>query len=256
MKIVLLVKHVPDTEEPRYLDLATGLLDRSGECALDEINSRALSWVLAIGKPLKAEITVLTMGAEPASKALRQALAIGADKSVHIVDPALAGSDAAQTSAVLAAALRQIGFDLVVAGDVATDGRGGIVPAMIAEHLGVPHLTHASSAEVVGTTLTATREDGETSRTLRAELPAVLSLREQIAEPEVPGFRGIMGAKRKPKQNLTLAELGVPAAAPNWTLTGVSQRPARGQGQLINNDDGTAAQQIVAYLVGQQLIGK
>lgn len=256
MRIVLLVKHVPDTEEPRFLDTDTGLMDRSGECGLDEINSRALTWALELRRQTRGEITVVTMGPDAATKALRQALAIGADKSVHISDDALAGSDALQTSAVLAAALQRIGFDLVVAGDAATDGRGGIVPAMIAERLGVPHLTHASSATLAGDELTTTRDDGDTVATVTAGLPAVLSLRETIAEPEVPGFRGIMGAKRKPRQEVGLTELGVATHTPVWTTTSVVPRPARSQGQLITNDDGTAARQIADYLASQQLIGK
>jgi len=144
MRTIVLVKHVPDTELPRHLDTATGAIDMSGDNVLDEINSRALTWALDLRNAAGGDVIALTMGPKAATESLRAALAIGANEAVHIIDDAQPGPDAIASSAVLAAAIKQIGFDLVVAGDASTDGSTGAVPAMLAERLGVPppHLCH------------------------------------------------------------------------------------------------------------------
>ncbi len=245
MRTIVLVKHVPDTELPRHLDTATGAIDMSGDNVLDEINSRALTWALDLRNAAGGEVIALTMGPKAATESLRAALAIGANEAVHIIDDAQPGPDAIASSAVLAAAIKQIGFDLVVAGDASTDGSTGAVPAMLAERLGVPHLTYVTAASVAGQTITATRDGGDVSYELTADLPVVVSVTEKIAEPKVPGFKGIMTAKRKPRRTLQLS----------WTITSVRPKPPRGKGHTIT-DDGTAAQQITDYLANLQIIGK
>ena len=258
MRTIVLVKHVPDTELPRHLDTATGAIDMSGDNVLDEINSRALTWALEVRNAAGGEVIAVTMGPKAATESLRAALAIGANEAVHIIDDAQPGPDAIASSAVLAAAIKQIGFDLVVAGDASTDGSTGAVPAMLAERLGVPHLTYVTAASVAGQTITATRDGGDVSYELTADLPAVVSVTEKIAEPKVPGFKGIMTAKRKPRRTLQLSDLGLDAsslAGGGWTITSVRPKPPRGKGHTIT-DDGTAAQQITDYLANLQIIGK
>lgn len=247
MKIAVLVKQVPDTEEPRHLDAATGDVDRSGENVIDEITARAMAWALQIAKANKAQLVAVTMGPTDASAVLRHCLALGADEAVHIVDDASPEPDAVRASAVLTAALRQINADLIVAGDASTDTKTGAFAAMLAERLNLAHLGYLSSAEVTGNTVSGRREGAASAELLSAELPAVISVGEAIAEPEVPGFRGIMGAKRKPRRNLTAAELGVPASpAPAWTVSQVTQRPARSQGEIV--DEAAGAARIAAFL--------
>lgn len=254
MRIAVLIKYVPDTEEPRFLDERTGLLDRDGG-DLDEINSRALSWALETKRTHGGEVIAVTMGPADATEATRRALAIGADEAVHVEDDALSGADALTTAAVLAAALRTIGFDIAVAGDMATDGHVGAVPAMIAEHLGIAHVTYVSQVEVDGRSVRATRDEGTTSLEITAELPAIVSVTEVIAEPEVPSFRGIMGAKRKPKRTLTLADVGVTVTPGAWSTVNITPKPERTAGDIIT-DDGTAARRIADLLAEHHLIGK
>lgn len=260
MKIVVLVKYVPDTEEPRHLDPGTGVIDRSENGVIDEINARALAWALEARDAVGGEVVVATVGPEDASDALRRALAIGADSAVHVEDEALAGSDAVATSAVLAAVLRQVGFDLAVAGEASTDGQVGALPAMIAERLGVPHLTYLQEAAVTADSVTGKRDAGDVVYEVAAGLPAVVSVTEKIAEPRVPNFRGIMSARKKPKTALSASDLaleGTPVGldGSGWEITDVVPRPVREKGEVIT-DEGDAAATIAEFLAARQLIGK
>lgn len=260
MRLAVLVKQVPDTEEPRRLDASSGLLDRSEDNVIDEIDARALAWALDVRDAVGGEVVALTMGPEDATDTVRRALAIGADEAVHVLDDALAGSDAVATSTVLAAALARTGFDLVVAGVASTDGQVGAVPAMVAERLGVPHLTYLSEATVTASTVTGRREAGDSAYEVAAEPPAVVSVTEKVAEPRVANFKGIMAAKRKPQTVLTLTDLDVDPAsvglgAAAWEITGVAARPPRAKGEVIT-DDGDAARRIADFLDARQLLGK
>jgi electron transfer flavoprotein beta subunit len=255
VKIVVLVKQVPDTYDPRKLDLATGLLDRgANEAVVDEINERALEVALQYKDSHKdAEIVVLTMGPAGANSALRKSLSMGADSAVHVLDDDLAGSDAARTAAALAAALKQTGFDLVVAGNESTDGRGGIVPAMIAEHLGVPHATSLNSTEIGEGTVSGERAGDAGTLTVHTSLPAVISVTERTAEGRFPNFKGILGAKKKPLTVLSLAELGTTGPDAKSTVLSTAERPARTAGKKII-DDGNAGVELVEYLVAERLV--
>lgn len=258
MNIAVLIKQVPDTYGERRM--GHGTVDRSAtDPVIDEINERAVEAALQIkesGPGIK--VTAVTMGPVRAAEALRKALAMGADSAVHISDEALAGSDALQTSAVLAAVLRDRGFGLIVAGNESTDGRTAAVPAMLAERLGMAQLTYLRSLTVSGGTVSGERvsEDGYVDVT--APLPAVVSVTEQVAEPRFPNFRGIMAAKRKPFETLTLADLDLPAgqtgAQNSWSrVIDVSERPGRAAGTVVV-DDGTAGSQIAEFLAKAQLI--
>ena len=155
---------------------------------------------------------MLTAGPERATEAIRKALSMGADKAVHLKDDGMHGSDVIQTGWALARALGTVeGTDLVIAGNEATDGVGGAVPAIIAEYLGLPQLTHVRKLTVEGGKVTAERETDDGVFTLEATLPAIVSVNEKINEPRFPSFKGIMAAKKKEVTTLTLAEIGVEA---------------------------------------------
>jgi electron transfer flavoprotein beta subunit len=256
MKIVVLIKQVPDTWGERRLDTATGLLDRDdADRVIDEIGERALEVALSQKDHDKStEVVIMTMGPAPALEALRKALSMGGDSAVHVLDDALVGSDALRTSTVLAAALQRTGFDLVVAGNESTDGRGGVVPAMLAELLGVPVLSNLDEVDVDAGAVSGSRTiDGGTAR-VHAALPAIASVTERTPEARFPNLKGIMGAKRKPVEVLTAAELGVdPAGLAGSVVLSTTERPPRAAGTVID-DDGTAAAQLVEYLAGNRLI--
>lgn len=257
VKIIVLVKQVPDTEEERRLDVSTGLLDRDAdENVADEINERALEVALRHKDGDKGtEIVVLTMGPASAVQALRKALSMGADSAVHVVDDRLEGADIATTAAVLAAALQRTGFDLVVAGNESTDGRGGVVPAMVAEHLGLPLLPSLDTVTLNGATVAGEVATESGKLAVSAALPAIVSVTERSAEARFPNFKGIMTAKRKPLATLSLADLGLNAGVAGGTSTvlTVSERPARAAGRKIV-DDGTAARELAEFLVAGRLV--
>ncbi len=255
MKIVVLMKQVPDTWGERKLDTTTGWVDRlSGDNVIDEINERALEVALSFKDGDKStEVVVMTMAPGDVAESLKKALAMGCDSAVHIHDSALAGADAAQTAATLAAALRDLNPDLIVAGNESTDGRGGIVPSMIAEHLSLPHLGMLGSIEISPTTVSGVRLTEEGTQSVHANLPAVISVNESNPDARFPSFKGIMGAKKKPvlTQSLSDLELSTPAGSSNVLSTVV--RPARTAGTKIT-DDGTAAEQLAEFLVSNRLI--
>ena len=259
MKIAVLVKEVPDTWGDRRIDPATKRVDRSSDLVIDEINEKAVEAALLVKEAnAGSEVTVVTMGPKHSLDVLRKALAMGADNGIHILDDALAGSDAMQTSAALAAALAPQEFDLVITGNESTDGRTAAVPAMLAERLRVAQLTFLRTLDVTGTTVTGERmtEDGHIE--VSATLPALVSVTEQIAEARYPNFKGIMSAKKKPVQTLTVADLGLSAdqvgQAHSWSVVvDVTARPPRAGGTIIT-DDGTAGTQVAAYLANAKLI--
>jgi electron transfer flavoprotein beta subunit len=256
--IVVLVKQVPDTYSERKLSGSDHTLDReSADAVLDEINERAVEEALVIKEASDGEVTVLTVGPDRATDAIRKALSMGADKAVHVVDDALHGSDLLQTSKVLAAAIKTVGdVDLVIAGNEASDGQGGAVPAVIAEILGYPQLTHARKVEVDGTTIKVTRETDEGLTHLEASLPAVVSVSEKINEPRYPSFKGIMAAKKKPVETIAVADLGVDDVGLDkaWsTVTEAAPKPPREAGQRVE-DEGDGGSKAAEYLVAQKLI--
>ncbi|WP_244903632.1 electron transfer flavoprotein subunit beta/FixA family protein [Cnuibacter physcomitrellae] len=159
MKIVVLIKQVPDTYGERRLDTTSGRIDRSIDPVIDEITERAIEVALTEKDRSDAEVVLLTMGPASAVEMLRRGLAIGADRAVHVLDDALAGSDMLRTSAVLAAALRREGFDLVITGNESTDGRGGSMAAMLSEQLSVPHATYLNAVEITRSPSAASEQE-------------------------------------------------------------------------------------------------
>ena len=258
MKIVVLVKQVPDTEEERKLDLVSGVLDRgASERIIDEVNERALEVALLYkDSNTGAEVVALSMGPESVTQSLRKALSMGADSAMHVRDDVLAGSDASRTAAVLAAALRNTHFDLVVAGNESTDGRGGVVPAMIAEHLGLPHLTFLNSIEISDAGVSGVRASEDGTLSVHAALPAVISVTERAAEARFPSFKGMMTAKKKLLEMISLSQLGFDPAFARMSssvVVSTSERPARTTGKTIV-DKGTAGVELAEFLAVGHLI--
>jgi len=196
---------------------------------------------------------VVTMGPEKASESVRKALSMGADKAVHLVDDALAGSDALQTSYALAQVLQSIGFDLVVLGAESTDARMGAMAAMLAERLGVAQLSLASKVEIDGSHVRVNRQSEDGYWVVESDLPAVISVMEKINEPRYPSFKGIMAAKKKPMQVLSLAEAGIDSSLVGLAnaateVVDFTERPPRQAGTIVKDegDGGTKAAEFLA----------
>jgi electron transfer flavoprotein beta subunit len=264
LNIVVLVKQVPDTYSERRLRESDGSLDRdASDAVLDEINERAVEEALQLKEKApggsNSTVTVLTMGPDRATEAIRKALSMGADAAVHVTDDALAGSDAVGTARVLAAAIGTVGdVDLVLAGNEASDGRSAAVPAMVAEVLGLPALTHARQVTVDGSSVTVRRETDDGVVTLQAELPAVVSVNEKINEPRYPSFKGIMAAKKKKVTTLSAGDLGVDpatvgAAGALTSVVEATPKPPKTAGEKVV-DDGDGGSRVAAFLVAQKLV--
>jgi electron transfer flavoprotein beta subunit len=263
MNIVVLVKQVPDTYSERKLADADHTLDRdAADAVLDEINERAVEEALLIKEAQDGDstVTVVSVGPQRATEAIRKALSMGADAAVHVLDPTLHGADVLQTAKVLAKAIGTIdNVDLVIAGNESTDGVAGAVPAIVAELLGLPQLTHARKVELSGTTLTVERETADEGLVkLEANLPALVSVSEKINEPRYPSFKGIMAAKKKPVSTLTVADLGIDGGevglANAWsTVLEAAPKPPRSSGQKAE-DEGDGGTKIAEFLVSQKLI--
>ncbi|QDQ97757.1 electron transfer flavoprotein subunit beta/FixA family protein [Tomitella fengzijianii] len=258
--IVVLIKQVPDTWSERKLSEGDFTLDReAADAVLDEINERAVEEALQIKEAQGGEVTVLCAGPDRATEAIRKALSMGADKAVHLNDEALHGSDAIQTSWALAAAIGQIeGAELIIAGNEATDGRTGAVPAIIAEYLGIPQLTHMRSLTIADGKATGERETDEGTFELEATLPAIVSVTEKMNEPRFPSFKGIMAAKKKEVQVFSLADIGVDpetvgVANAGSAVTASTPKPPRTAGEKVA-DEGEGGNDVAKYLVGQKII--
>ena len=256
MKIVVLIKEVPDTWGERRLDLETGLIDRGAAAApvLDEIDERAVEAALAHADAHPGtEVTVLAMAPASATATIRKALAMGATSAMHVVDDALRGADLLLTAEVLAAAIRRTGYDLVIAGNLSTDGGAGVIPAMVAEVLGVPQLTGLAALELSDTMVAGDRVSDAGTMRVSAELPAVVSITEALPEGRFTTFKGIMAAKKKPYETLDVAALNIepddPATA-RYIMLSVAERPPRHAGIKIV-DEGDAGEKLAAFLIAE-----
>ena len=218
MNIVVCVKYVPDaTADRKFEDDNT--VDRVGvDGLLSELDEYAVEQALQFREKREGEeitVTALTVGPEKAVDAVRKALQMGADSGVHVVDDAIAGSDYIATSLVLAKAVEKIkadaGADLVVCGMASTDASGSVVPAMLAERLGLPQVTLASVVESQGDQVRIKRDNEGSTEVIGATLPIVLSVTDQSGEARYPSFKGIMAAKKKPLETWSLSDLGVDA---------------------------------------------
>jgi electron transfer flavoprotein beta subunit len=268
MNIVVCVKHVPDATADRTFNDSDSTVDRVGvDGLLSELDENAIEESLKIVEAGEGEVTVLTVGPDQAVDAVRKALQMGAHRGVHVSDEAIHGSDAVGTSLVLAKALEKIrdggdsgpAWDLVVCGMASTDGSMSVVPAMLAERLGVPQVTMASEVTVDGSTVTIRRDGDAATETIEGEAPLVLSVTDHANEPRYPSFKGIMAAKKKPMDTWSLSDLGVSADEVGldaaWTkVESFEARPPRQAGTVVTDEDGDGAGKLVEFLAGGKFI--
>ena len=262
MNIVVCVKYVPDaTADRKFEDDYT--VDRVGvDGLLSELDEYAVEQALQFREKREGEdieITALTVGPEKAVDAVRKSLQMGADKGVHVVDDAIAGSDYIATSLVLAKAIEKIGADLVVCGMASTDASGSVVPAMLAERLGMPQVTLASVIESQGDQVRIKRDNEGSTEVIGATLPIVLSVTDQSGEARYPSFKGIMAAKKKPLETFSLSDLGVDAGQVGlsvaWSqVEDTTERPPRTAGEIVTDEDGSGAGALVDFLASKKFI--
>lgn len=253
------VKQVPDTWAEKKLRSSDSRLDReSADGVLNELDEYAVEQALQLVEAAGGEVVIVTMGPERAGETLRKAISMGADSGIHVVDDNLGGSDAVATSAVLAKALTGRDFDLILFGSESTDARMSVIPAMVAERLDLPQVTFAQKVEVNGSELTVERVTEYGFDVLSTQLPAVVSVVEKINEPRYPSFKGIMAAKKKPVDILTVADLGLEAsvvgASAAWSeVKDFAARPPKAAGVVIA-DEGDGGVKIADFLTSQKII--
>ena len=266
MNILVLVKHVPDATADRHFE-SDGTVDRVGvDGLLSELDEYAVEQSLQLTEKREGEehtVTALTVGPEKAVDAVRKALQMGADQGVHVSDEAIAGSDAIATSLVLAKAVEKLNadkaIDIVVCGLASTDGSMSVVPAMLAERLGWPQVTLASVVESQGDQVRIKRDGDTATEVIGATLPLVLSVTDQSGEARYPSFKGIMAAKKKPLETLTLADLGVDAGEVGlgaaWTeVVDTTARPPRSAGEIVKDENGSGATALAEFLANKKFI--
>ena len=260
MNIVVCVKYVPDAQAERTFNASDNTTDRDNvDGLLSELDEYAVEEALKIVEAGEGEVTVLTVGPDAAADAIKKALQMGAHKGVHVSDDAIHGSDAVATSLVLAEAVKKLGdVDLVMTGMASTDGTMGVVPAMLAERLGLPAVTFASELSVDGGVATIRRDGDASTQTITATLPALVSVTDQINEPRYPSFKGIMAAKKKPVQTLTVADIGIDAGQVGLAnaaseVLSFAKRPPRQAGTIVT-DDGDGGSKAAEFLAGRKFI--
>jgi electron transfer flavoprotein beta subunit len=269
MKICVLVKEVPDAAVQKRIDAATGRMDRSGERNLNPYDTHAIEAAMALkeGGVLEIdEIVAVTMGPPSAVRALHKAVSLGADRSVHLSDEALAGSDVGATGYALAQALRREAPDLVLLGQQSDDGECYTVGAVVADHLEMPSLTQVIKLDVEAASggeparLRCERQAEYGYDTVAVELPAVIAVGDAINEPRYPSLKAIMGAKKKQLDTLSVADAGIDPtlvggehSGARWT--GAKPPAKKAAGELIEDDDtDQTVERIVAWLAERKLI--
>jgi electron transfer flavoprotein beta subunit len=256
MKIAVCVKHVP--EGHGRIEPGSKRLDRSGEGALNHFDANAVEEALRLKGDGEGEVVVVSMGPAKAADSLRKALAMGADRAVLVSDDALAGSDLVATSKVLAGALAREEADLVLFGQQASDADGAVLWAAVAERLRRPVVSQAAEVAVTGDTVRVKRQTEFGYDVIETPLPAVVAVSDAINEPRYPSLKGIMGAKKKPFETLTVSDAGVDAAevgeaGSKTEVLALGDPPARGDARKIEGDD-NAAQAIVEFLAEKRLV--
>ena len=264
MKICVLVKEVPDAAVQKRIDPNTGRMDRSGEKNLNPYDTHAIEAAMQLkesGALPVDEVVAVTMGPESAVRALHKAVSLGADRSVHLTDAALAGSDVAATGYALSQALKRENPDLVLLGQQSDDGECYTIGAVVADHLEMPSLTQVIKIDVEGgTKLRAERQAEYGYDTVEVALPAVISVGDAINEPRYPSLKAIMGAKKKPLETKAAGDVGIDASkvggdnsAAQWT--GSKQPPKKEAGEIFEDEDtAETVEKIVAWLEARKLI--
>jgi len=263
MKICVLVKEVPDAAVEKRLDPNTGRMDRSGEKNLNPYDTHAIEAAMQIregGAAPVEEIVAVTMGPESAVRALHKAVSLGADRSIHLSDAILAGSDVAATGYALAKTLEAESPDLVLLGQQSDDGECYTIGAVVADHLGMPSLTQVIKMDVADGGLRCERQAEYGYDTVQVEMPAVISVGDAINEPRYPSLKAIMGAKKKPLQAMAAADAGIDPgkvggdnSAAHWIAA--KAPPAKAAGEIIEDEDtGETVEKILAWLDERKLI--
>jgi electron transfer flavoprotein beta subunit len=259
VKIAVCVKHVPDAAS-RRIDPQTKRLDRSGEGALNPFDAHAVEEALRVKEAAggDGEVVLVSVGPEKALDSLRKGLAMGADRALLVSDDGASGSDLVATSRILAKALERESPDLIVFGQQANDSDGAVLWAAVAERLRLPMISQVAELTVADTSVKGKRQTEFGDDLIEAPLPAVVAVSDAINEPRYPSLKGIMGAKKKPQDTLTLGDLGVGPdeageAGSRTEVVALGAPPPRGDSRKIE-DDGSGAEQIVAFLVEKRLI--
>jgi electron transfer flavoprotein beta subunit len=259
MKIAVCVKQVPDAAAPKRLDPATKRLDRGVEGALNPFDVHAVEEALRIKEGGSGgEVVLVSLGPAKAAESLRKALAMGADRVVLVTDEAAEGSDLVGTTKALAAALEREGAELVLFGQQASDSDGAVLWAAVAEKLRRPVISQVAELTLTDGSVRGKRQTEFGYDVIAAPLPAVVAVSDAINEPRYPSLKGIMGAKSKPQETLTVADLGlngdeVGEAGKRTEVYAVGEPPPRGDSLRIE-DDGAAAEKIVEYLAERKLL--
>jgi electron transfer flavoprotein beta subunit len=259
MKIAVCVKQVPDATVHKRIDPGTKRLDRSGEATLNPTDLNAVEEALRIKEGQgEGEVVLVSLGPEKAVDSLRKALAMGADRAVLVADGAAAGSDLVGTSRALAAALEREQADLVLFGQASSDGDGAVLWAAVADRLRRPLVSQVADLTLDGDRVTGKRQTEHGYDLISAPLPAVVAVSDAINEPRYPSLKGIMGAKTKPQETVSLGDLGVDAgqvgeAGAKTSVLELGPPPSRGD-QVKIEDDGSAAQKILDYVNERRLL--
>ena len=257
MRIAVLLKEVPDTYSDREMNLETGLTDRSGDVVADEVSERAVEAALRIAEAGEnVEVEILSVGPESSADSVRRGIAMGASEAYIVSDDALVGADATMTGEVLAKLVEKQSYDLVIAGAESSDGGTGVIAPFMAELLDWPVLTNLTDLTLEDETVRATQASDAATVELQAQLPAVVSVADEFADPRYPNFKGLMAAKKKELRTVTLGELGVDPedfTHPRAIMVGIERRPERERGEIIDANS-TAAARLVDFLEAKNLI--
>lgn len=258
MNVVVCVKQIPDPADPGALDPESKTLKRDGKLILDESDAYGVEMALQLVGD-SGEVTLVSMAPNGEVSGLRTALAMGAAKAVLVSDDALKGSDALTTAKVLAQAIGRAGdYDLVLAATESSDGYTGTVPEQIAAVLGLPSVTFAKAITVDGESVKVERQTESGFDEVTCPLPALVSVTAGVVEPRYPSFKGIMAAKSKPVDQVTVSDLGLSNDVVGWAGAGqvivdVVEAEAREAGEIIE-DDGEAFTRIVSFLSDLKVI--
>ena len=268
MNIVVCVKYVPDATADRRFE-SDNTVDSVGvDGLLSELDEYAVEQALQLKEkaedPSSVTVTDLCVGPEKALDAVRKALQMGADEGVHVSDEAIAGSDYVATSLVLAKAVEKVGaekgqIDLVMCGMASTDASGSVVPAMLAERLGLPQVTFASVVESQGDQVRIKRDGDTATEVVGGTMPLVMSVTDQTGEARYPSFKGIMAAKKKPLETYALSDIGVDAGdvglSVAWSeVSETNERPPRTAGEIVKDEDGSGAEALTGFLASKKFI--
>lgn len=273
MNIVVCVKYVPDATADRQFK-ADHTVDRVGvDGLLSELDEYAVEQALQLKEAAgdgqgETTVTALCVGPEKAVDAVRKSLQMGADRGVHVLDDAIAGSDYIATSLVLAKAVEKLGaalaeeggrVDLVMCGMASTDASGSVIPAMLAERLGLPQVTFAAVVESQGDQVRIKRDSDTATEVIGATMPLVLSVTDQTGEARYPSFKGIMAAKKKPMETWSLSDIGVDASQVGlsvaWSqVAETTERPAKTAGEIVKDEEGSGASALTEFLAAKKFI--